>query len=187
MAGVLKDNGWSVESFSSCEDFLIAHEPHPNTCVLLDIHFPGMTGLDLLERMDALENGTPIIVVSGSSGVNEAVQSLKRGALDFIQKPVVSEVLVASVKRALGQSRRWSEVAASRAAALARLSGLTLRQRQVMGMVLAGHPSKNIASDLGISQRTVENHRASIMHRTGARSLAALVQLAMCDGWALDR
>lgn len=187
ISGLLQDHGWDVETFSSCEDFLSVYEPHPNTCILLDVHFPGMTGLDLLEQVVAQAECPPVIVVSGSSGIAEAVQSMKRGALDFLQKPVVAEVLLASVQRALERSRGAFESAASRAAALGRLRGLTARQREIMGMVLAGHPSKNIASDLGISQRTVENHRASIMHRMGARSLPALVQMAMCDGWVLER
>jgi two-component system CheB/CheR fusion protein len=187
LSGLLQDQGWEVETFSSCEAFLSVHEPHPNTCILLDVHFPGMTGLDLLDQVEAQAPSPPVIVVSGSSGITEAVQSMKRGALDFLQKPVVAEVLVASVQRALAQSRRTFEDATSRAAALGRLRGLTARQRQIMAMVLAGRPNKNIATDLGISQRTVENHRASIMHRTGARSLAALVQLAMGEGCLADR
>lgn len=145
-----------------------------------------MDGLELLRRMGDMANSPPIIVVSGGGSISEAVQSMKQGALDFIEKPVARDVLVASVKRALGRSRCSDSISASRAAALGHLAGLTVRQRQIMDLVLAGHPSKNIAVRLGISQRTVENHRASIMHRTGAHSLPALARLVMSSRWTLD-
>jgi two-component system CheB/CheR fusion protein len=104
---------------------------------------------------------------------------MKAGAVDFIEKPVVPEVLLAVVARALNRSRDTVALAAERRAAAYRLAGLTARQREVMDRVLAGEPSKNIAADLGISRRTVENHRASIMHRTGATSLPDLARLAL--------
>lgn len=179
---LLRDAGWDVEAFSSCEEFLTAGQSRPNTCMVLDIHFPGMSGLELLDRMSDEANRTPVIVVSGSAEITEAVQSMKQGALDFIEKPVARDVLVASVKRALGRSRRSEKISQARGY----LNDLTARQLQIMGLVLEGQPSKNIAADLGISQRTVESHRASIMHRTGARSLPALAQLIMCNRCALE-
>ena len=187
ICGLLQDFGWAVEAFSSCESFLADHQHRPNTCVVLDVHFPGMGGLQLLRHMRDVADITPVIVVSGSSGISEAVRSMKKGALDFIEKPVVGDLLIASVERALALSRRSGEIASARDAALAHLTGLTSRQKQVMELVLAGQPSKNIAADLGISQRTVENHRAAIMDRTGARSLPALARLAMSTQWAPDR
>jgi len=187
ICSLLQDFGWDVEPFSSCEDFLAAHKVGPNTCLVLDIHFPGMGGLELLRHMVEVADSTPVIVVSGSSGINEAVRSMKKGALDFIEKPVRRDQLVASVKRALVLSRQSNEISAARDAALAHLKGLTTRQKQIMAQVLAGHPSKNIAADLGISQRTVENHRAAIMNRTGASSLPALTQLVMSTRWTPDR
>lgn len=183
----LHEFGWEVEAFSSCEDFLAARRSGPNTCIVLDIHFPGMSGLELLRHMLEVEDRTPVIVVSGSSGIKEAVRSLKKGALDFIEKPVVRDELVASVMQALALARKSDEVSLAREAALEHLKGLTTRQKQIMALVLAGHPSKNIAADLGISQRTVENHRAAIMVRTGARSLPALARLAVSTRWEPDR
>jgi len=183
----LDDFGCDVETFSSCEAFLLAYRRRPNACIVLDIHFPGMGGLELLRRLGEQTNSPPIIVVSGGAEISDAVQSMRHGALDFIEKPVARELLIASVKRALARSRRSDRVTAAREAALGHLGGLTARQRQILDRVLAGHPSKNIAADLGISQRTVENHRASIMRRTGARSLPALAQLVMCDRCAVDR
>jgi two-component system CheB/CheR fusion protein len=121
-------------------------------------------------------------MITGNSDVPMAVQAMKAGALDFIEKPVSSSELLASVARALEHSKDSSKLAAWREDAAKRFAGLTARQRQVMELVLAGHPSKNIAASLGINQRTVENHRASIMRRTGAKSLPALARLALMAG-----
>jgi len=103
---LLQDSGWAVEDFSSCEDFLGAHRLGQTACLVLDIHLPGMSGLDLLRHMREVGDNTPVIVVSGSSGISEAVRSMKKGALDFIEKPVQRDLLVASVKRALAQARQ---------------------------------------------------------------------------------
>jgi two-component system CheB/CheR fusion protein len=108
-----------------------------------------------------------------------AVQAMKAGAADFIEKPITRDELLASVERALEQARDSSKLSARQEDAAHHVSGLTARQRQIMELVLAGHPSKNIAADLRISQRTVENHRASIMKKTGTRSLPALARLAV--------
>ena len=106
------------------------------------------------------------------------VKAMKAGALDFIEKPIGREELIGSIERALELTRDSGKLSEWRETAAAHLAGLTLRQQEVMERVLAGHPSKNIAADLGISQRTVENHRASIMKRTGSKSLLALARLA---------
>jgi len=108
-----------------------------------------------------------------------AVEAMKAGALDFIEKPIGREELIAGVERALELSQDSSKAQEWREAAATHLAGLTPRQREVMDRVLAGQASKNIAADLGISQRTVENHRASIMKRTGSKSLPALARLAL--------
>jgi two-component system, chemotaxis family, CheB/CheR fusion protein len=118
-------------------------------------------------------------MITGNSDVAIAVEAMKAGASDFIEKPISRAELLACVDRALEQSRDTGKLLAWREDAASHIAGLTPRQRQVMGMVLAGHPSKNIAADLGISQRTVENHRASIMTKTGTRSLPALARLAL--------
>jgi two-component system CheB/CheR fusion protein len=138
-----------------------------------------MGGIELLTRLNAISTALPTVVVSGSSNVPEIVQSMKVGAADFIEKPIRHDLLVNSVRSALEQSRRLNAAGHLKAIARDHLADLTPRQRQIMHLVLAGHPSKNIAADLGISQRTVENHRASIMHKTGARSLPALARLAI--------
>jgi two-component system CheB/CheR fusion protein len=118
-------------------------------------------------------------MITGNADVGMAVEAMKAGASDFIEKPVGRDDLLACVERALEHSRDASKVAAWREDAASQLMGLTQRQKQIMKMVLAGHPSKNIAGTLGISQRTVESHRAAIMKRTGVKSLPALARLAV--------
>jgi two-component system, chemotaxis family, CheB/CheR fusion protein len=108
-----------------------------------------------------------------------AVEAMRAGAADFIEKPIRRDELFASIEHALEQIRDSAKLAVRREAAAAHLAGLTARQRQIMELVLAGHPSKNIAADLGISQRTVENHRAAVMKKTGSHSLSALIRLAL--------
>jgi two-component system CheB/CheR fusion protein len=107
---------------------------------------------------------------------------MKAGAVDFIEKPVGYNELLAAVERALEQAGDTAKASAWREAAASSVAGLTTRQRQVMDLVLAGHPSKNIAVDLGLSQRTVENHRAAVMKKTGSRSIPALIRLALAAG-----
>jgi two-component system, chemotaxis family, CheB/CheR fusion protein len=138
-----------------------------------------MSGLALLQRLHDAGDRLPSIMITGNSDVPMAVRAMKSGASDFIEKPVGHRDLLASVERALAQSRDSTKLSAWREAAASHLAGLTPRQRQVMELVLAGQASKNIAADLGISQRTVENHRASIMKRTGSKSLPALARLAL--------
>jgi two-component system CheB/CheR fusion protein len=138
-----------------------------------------MSGLELLERLHDAGDGLPAIMITGCSDVAIAVKAMKVGAFDFIEKPFTSGQLLESVERAILFSRDVNERAAWRHTASEHLAGLTPRQRQIMQLVLDGQPSKNIAADLGISQRTVENHRAAIMQRTGATSLPALARLAL--------
>jgi two-component system CheB/CheR fusion protein len=176
---VLEDDGRIVESYSSCETFLAAYRPEKSACLLIDAYLPGMSGLELLRKLHDDGHRLPAIMITGNSDVSIAVEAMKAGALDFIEKPIGREELIASIERALEMSQDSVKLAEWRESAATHLAGLTPRQREVMERVLAGHPSKNIAADLGISQRTVENHRASIMKRTGSKSLPALARLAL--------
>lgn len=137
-----------------------------------------MDGFELLQRLRAKKHLLPAIMITGRSDVPMAVRAMKAGASDLIEKPVGRDELLASVNRALDQSRDESKLFAWREKAAHQVADLTPRQHQIMDLVLAGQPSKNIAADLGISQRTVENHRASIMKRTGSKSMPALARLA---------
>ena len=176
---VLEEDGRTVEDYATCEAFLEAYRPGREGCLLIDAYLPGMSGLELLRRLHDAGDRLPAIMITGNSDVPMAVQAMKAGASDFIEKPVSHSDLLASVERALEQSRDATKRSAWREDAANRVAGLTPRQRQIMELVLAGHPSKNIAADLGISQRTVESHRASIMKKTGAKSLPELARLAL--------
>jgi two-component system CheB/CheR fusion protein len=181
---LLEEAGFAVDAYASCEAFLQFYQPlmaHPDreACLLVDAWLPGMPGLALLQALRDAGAQLPAIMITGDSDVPLAVQAMKAGAADFIEKPIRAEELLNSVVRALERSRDAGKRVAWHAEAAEHIAGLTLRQRQVMAMVLAGNPSKNIAADLGISQRTVENHRATIMKKTGARSLPALARLAV--------
>lgn len=184
---VLEADGRFVEEYPDCESFLDAYRPGRDACLLIDAYLPGMSGLELLKQLHADGNLLPAIMITGDSDVAIAVQAMKAGALDFIEKPVSGQDLLASVDRALEQSRNSGRRLAWRDDAARHVAELSPRQRQIMQMVLAGHPSKNIAADLGISQRTVENHRAAIMKKTGAKSLPALARLALAaEGLSLS-
>ncbi|MDA9522064.1 histidine kinase [Bradyrhizobium sp. CCBAU 11434] len=176
---VLEADGRTVEDFATCEAFLEAYHPGREACLLVDAYLPGMGGLELLQHLSHSSHRLPAVMITGNGDVSMAVQAMKAGALDFIEKPFHHSDLRASVDRALEQSRDSSKSLAWREAAANHIAALTPRQRQIMDMVLAGHPSKNIAADLGISQRTVETHRASIMKKTGVKSLPALARLAL--------
>jgi two-component system CheB/CheR fusion protein len=179
---LFEEEGRAVEDFEDCESFLQAYGQDREGCLLVDAYLPGMSGLELLQRMRELGRRLPAIMITGKSDVHMAVQAMKAGASDFIEKPIAFQDLLISVDRALEQSRDSTKRVAWRASATAHLDSLTSRQRQIMDLVLAGHPSKNIAADLHISRRTVENHRASIMKKTGSKSLPALARLALMAG-----
>ena len=176
---LLRGDGRTVEIYDSSEAFLDAYRPGGDECLLVDARMPGMGGLALLQRLQSEGMRLPAIMITGQGDVPMAVEAMRAGAADFIEKPIRRDELFASIEHALEQVRDSAKLAVRRQAAAAHLAGLTARQRQIMELVLAGQPSKNIAADLGISQRTVENHRAAVMKRTGSRSLSALIRLAL--------
>jgi len=174
----LEHDGRRVQAYSTCEAFIEAYRSGGKACLLIDAYLPGMNGLELLRWLGHSGHRLPAIMITGNSDVPMAVQAMKAGAWDFIEKPIGHRELLLSVENALEKSRNSSDLLASQENAASAIAGLTPRQRQIMELVLAGHPSKNISADLGISQRTVENHRASIMEKTGSKSLPALARLA---------
>jgi two-component system, chemotaxis family, CheB/CheR fusion protein len=176
---LLREDGRTVEIYASSEAFLDAYRPGGEGCLLVDARMPGMGGLALLQRLKDEENQLPAIMITGQGDVPMAVEAMRAGAADFIEKPIRRDELFASIEHALERIRDSAKLSVRQEAAAARLAGLTARQRQIMELVLAGHPSKNIAADLGISQRTVENHRAAVMKKTGSHSLSALIRLAL--------
>jgi two-component system CheB/CheR fusion protein len=176
---LLEADGRIVEDFAASEAFLEVHRPGRRGCLLVDAYLPGMTGLELLGRLQRNGDRLPTIVMTGHADVPMAVRAMKLGASDFIEKPIARDELLAALERALERSQDAPKASAWRQDASTRIAALTPRQRQIMDMVLAGHPSKNIAVDLGLSQRTVEHHRAEIMRKTDTKSLPALARLAL--------
>lgn len=176
---LLEADGRHVEDFTDCETFLAAYRSGGQACLLIDAYLPGIDGIALLRTLKGQGHPLPAIMITGSSAVPMAVEAMKVGAIDFLEKPVGSRELLASIDRALDMSRDATKLLDWQTDAATHINGLTSRQHQVMDMVLAGHPSKNIAADLKISQRTVENHRAAIMKKTGTTSLPALARLAL--------
>ena len=178
LSAMLTEAGMAVEAFASCEAFLAADQRDSGDCLVLDAYLPGMSGLDLLRHLRASGKTIPAIMVTGHSDVAIAVEAMKAGAADFIEKPVSSAGLLTSIAQAIAMGQGSVRRRDWRRDAQMRISGLTARQHEIMSLILAGHPNKNIAADLGISQRTVENHRAAIMQKTRSKSLPALARLA---------
>lgn len=176
---VFETQGYRVRCFGDCESFLLAAESDVDACMLLDAHLPGMSGFDLLEALAAAGRNLPAIMITGRGDVKMAVRAMQAGVVDFVEKPAGAAELCDGVARALKRGSGAAPPDERSTVAMAKVALLTSRQHEIMDRVLAGEPSKNIASDLGISQRTVENHRAAIMTKMGVRSIPALARLAM--------
>ena len=179
MCELFARRGRKVEAFASGEAFLEAYRPGRKGCLLVDARLPGMGGLALLQRLKAENRGLPSIMITGHGDISMAVEAMKAGAIDFIEKPVGNDALLASIERALELTRNSSALTAWREDAVKRIAGLTPRERQIMERVIAGQPNKIIAADLKVSQRTVENHRAAVMKKTRSKSLSDLVRLSI--------
>jgi two-component system CheB/CheR fusion protein len=179
MRELIEGAGRPVEAFASGEAFLEAYRPGRKGCLLVDARLPGLGGLALLQLLKAEHHGLPSIMITGHGDVSMAVAAMKAGAIDFIEKPIRHDELLASIDRAIELTRDAMALSAWREAAATRMAGLTPRERQIMDLVIIGQPNKIIAADLGVSQRTVENHRAAVMKKTHSKSLSDLVRLAV--------
>ncbi|GGZ39144.1 response regulator transcription factor [Asticcacaulis endophyticus] len=176
---LLQPMGLAIEDFGNCETFLEAYTPGKDSCLLLDVCLPGMSGLELLQTFQREGDKIPTVMITGRGDIALAVEAMKAGASDFLEKPVTRQRLMKCVEVAVKTSKGLNRRQGEHKATAAHLAGLTPRQTEIMGLVLAGYPNKNIAADLGISQRTVENHRASIMRKLGAKSLPELARFVM--------
>ena len=168
--------GFQVECYDGADAFLGAYREDRPGCLVTDIRMPGMSGLDLQERMRAEGSSIPTIVLTGYGDVPGAVRALKGGALDFLQKPFEPDVLLVRIDEALEKDSRAREAKARASELESRLSQLTPREREVMALVIEGKANKVIAIDLGISERTVELHRGRVMRKLGARSVPDLIR-----------
>jgi two-component system response regulator FixJ len=166
--------------FNTAEEFLAAVDHSAQfDCVVSDVRMPGMSGLDLVGHLNARGFIRPIILITGHGDIDMAVAAIKIGAFDFIEKPFDENRLLASIRNALEQRRQQLSEATELEELQARFNSLSLRQRQVMELAVTGLSSKEIGKRLNISSKTVENHRAWVMERIGARNLAELVRIAM--------
>lgn len=177
LRNVVEDDGRSVETFASAEELLKRPPVDANACLLVDAALPGMSGLDLLKQLKLAGVLAPAIVMTGHSDVAIAVEAMQAGAADFVEKPINRADLLFSIDRALDRTGDQRAALAWKQKAAAALASLTPREQQVLEQIIAGHANKNIAANLGISQRTVENHRAAVMTKTGSKSIPALARL----------
>ena len=179
MAWLLEGEGYVVACYDSADSFLAAHGEHMHGCLILDVRMPQMSGLELHEKLDALGSQLPIIFVTGHGDVPMAVSALQRGACDFIEKPFTNEDLLSRIRRALELDSQISARRQRDSVIEHRLRLLTQREREVMELVVAGKLNKQVADELNISMKTVEAHRARVMEKMGARTLAELVKAVM--------
>lgn len=179
ISAFLTAHGYRVETWKSGESFLGRNDFQDDDCLIVDVRLPAMSGIEVLERVFRSAPRLSAIMITGHGDVTTAVEAMKAGAFDFVEKPVNPDVLLASIERALQQRRTPALRSHVQDAALTRLARLSPRERQILDMVLAGQPSKNIAADLGLSQRTVESHRAAIMRKTASASLPELIRVAL--------
>lgn len=171
----LTNEGYKTKVFNNAEDFLNAYRPDTLGCLLLDVRMPGMTGDQLQQALIEKNIEIPIIFMSGYSDVPVAVETLKKGALDFLTKPIDNYTLLKSVNYALQEDIKHRKRAEANADTLDRLNSLTKRERQVMELIVEGKLNKIIADKLNISVNTVENHRASMMRKMDVKTIADLV------------
>ena len=185
LSAVLTHAGYRVRTFADGTSFVSVARSETPSCVILDVRMPGRSGLDILKALNAEQYPAPIFMISGEGDIPMAVEAIRNGALDFIEKPFNGESVVASVRAAVeghGQRRQADNEVLS-----ARFPGrdlLTPREREVLGKIASGASNKEAGRQLGISPRTIEVHRARIMEKLGARNAADLVRIVLSDGRA---
>lgn len=179
LESLLRSIGHDVRLFSSAQEFMRAERPDAPGCLLLDVRLPGMSGLTFQQELSNAGIALPIIFITGHGDIPMAVEAVRQGAVDFIQKPFSDQELMDRIGDALEQATRQREGELERLDIMDRMGSLTAREREVMGQVVQGKANKVIAADLGVSQRTVEIHRARVMEKMQANSLAHLVRMVM--------
>jgi FixJ family two-component response regulator len=173
---LLESEGYSVATHASAEDFLAIWTAQLRGCLLLDVRMPGMSGLELYEKLVGEGSTLPVVFITGHGDVPMAVSALKKGAVDFIEKPFNDRDMLTLIAQCLELDRERSSQRRQDAEVSRRLEQLTGREREVLDLIVAGRLNKQIADALGISIKTVEVHRARVMEKMGVASLAELVQ-----------
>ena len=182
---LLYAEGFDARGFLSPEEFLAHCESEVPACAVVDLEMPTMTGLELQKRLCAESQAPAIVFLTGHGDIPSSVQAMRAGAVDFLTKPLDARDLLRAVREAVKRSERQRATCGASALLRQRLSDLTARERQVLHHIVQGRLNKQIAGDLGISERTVRSHRARVMRKMGARTLAQLVHMA--DQATLER
>ena len=183
---LIESVGLTVRTYASADDFIKDYYPGRAGCLLLDVRMPGMSGLELQEQFLEQQIKIPIIIITGHGDVPMAVRAMKAGAVDFIEKPFNDELLLESIRNALIKDVGQRTAQSARADIATRLVHLTPREHEVMEMVTSGRANKDIAKTLGVSSKTVEAHRARVMEKMQASSLAELVKMAIVANSVAD-
>ena len=176
---LLKSVGLPVETYASAQEFLGGYDPDRAGALVLDIRMPGMSGLELQQKLNEIHAIVPIVFITGHGDVPMAVEAMQHGAVDFIQKPFRDQDLIDRINQALEKDRENRDGLRERDGIRRRIGDLTPREREVLDLVTKGKANKVIAGDLDVSQRTVEIHRARVMEKMGASSLAHLVRMVI--------
>jgi RNA polymerase sigma factor (sigma-70 family) len=174
---LMRSVGMNYEIFHSGDEFLANHTNDRAGCLVLDIRMPGLGGLELQEKLNEMDSTLPIIFITGHGDVPMAVEAMQKGAVDFIQKPFRDQELLDRIGEAIETDQERRSAREEKAEVLGKIEKLTNRERQVLDLVVTGKPNKVIAYELGVSQRTVEIHRARVMEKMRAKSLADLVRM----------
>jgi FixJ family two-component response regulator len=178
LARLIRSAGYRVDAFASAEEFLSREPSIGPCCVVLDVRMPGVTGLDLQKTLASALHGIPIVFITGHGDVSMSVNAMKAGAVDFLTKPFEGQDLLSAVQRAVAKDTRDLGAEARTGEVQKRVNRLTPRQRQVFALVVTGMLNKQIASELRIAEKTVKVHRAQVMEKMRAGSVAELVRLA---------
>ncbi len=179
---LLKTAGIAVRGFESAKAFLEVMPQIRSGCIITDVRMPEITGIELLQRVKAVNPDLPVIVITGHGDISLAVEAMKIGAVDFLEKPFDDDLLLAAVRSALNKDADIGKRKAALASIQEKLAALSNRERQVLEGLVAGKANKTIAFDLGISPRTVEIYRANLMTKMAANSLSDLVRMALMSG-----
>jgi FixJ family two-component response regulator len=182
MQWLLEGKDYRARVFDSAESFLARYDPREVACLFVDIRMGGMTGLELQDRLIERRSPLPIVFITGHGDVPMAVETMKKGAMDFIQKPFKEEELVRLTEKMLEQAKSTFAEHLTSVSREALLSKLTGRESQVLERIVAGRLNKQVADDLGISIKTVEAHRANIMEKLNANTVADLLKIALSQG-----